>query len=108
LHGKCEVRPVTGHEGPEGEWMFSSTRSLTSTLDGGGWSTPRPAALLPGMTRYPLYRKSDGPQSRSGRVRKILTYRDSIPGPSIRTKKCTIWNILTRVGTKNVQYEISW
>jgi hypothetical protein len=31
-----------------------------------------PAALPPGMTRCPLYRMLDGPQSRSGRLRKIL------------------------------------
>jgi hypothetical protein len=30
-----------------------------------------PAALPQVMTRYPLYRRLDGPQSRSGRVRKI-------------------------------------
>jgi hypothetical protein len=30
-----------------------------------------PAALPPGMTRYPLYRRLDRPQGRSGRVRKI-------------------------------------
>jgi hypothetical protein len=29
------------------------------------------AALLPGMTRYPLYRRVGGPQGRSGRVQKI-------------------------------------
>ena len=29
------------------------------------------AALTPGMTRYPLYRRLGGPQGRSGRVRKI-------------------------------------
>ena len=29
------------------------------------------AALLPGKTRYPLYRRLGGPQGRSGRVRKI-------------------------------------
>ena len=34
--GKC--RPRTGHEGPEREWRYSSTFSLTSTLDGGGSS----------------------------------------------------------------------
>ena len=31
-----------------------------------------PAVLPPGKIRYPLYRKLGGPQSRSGRVRKIL------------------------------------
>ena len=30
------------------------------------------AALRPGKTLYPLYRRLDGPQGRSGRVRKIL------------------------------------
>ena len=29
------------------------------------------AALPPGKTRYPMYRSLGGPQSRSGRVRKI-------------------------------------
>jgi hypothetical protein len=32
-----------------------------------------PAALLPGKTRYPFYRRLDGPQGQSGRVRKIST-----------------------------------
>jgi len=40
--GKGKVRPRTGHEGPEEEQMYSSTLSLTSALDGGGWSMPRP------------------------------------------------------------------
>ena len=29
------------------------------------------AALSPGKSRYPLYRKLDGPHGRAGRVRKI-------------------------------------
>ena len=36
--------PITGHEGPEGEQMYSSTLPLTSALDW-GWkvsATPRP------------------------------------------------------------------
>ena len=33
--------PRTGHEGPEGEQMYSFTLSLTSALDRGGWSTTR-------------------------------------------------------------------
>jgi hypothetical protein len=56
-----------------------------------------PAALPPGMTRYPLYRMLSGPQGRSGRMRKIspptdirspdrptsseLLYRPCCPGP---------------------------
>ena len=33
---KRKVHPRTGHEGPEGEYMYSSTLTLTSAL-GGGW-----------------------------------------------------------------------
>jgi hypothetical protein len=33
-----------------------------------------PAALPPGTTRYPLYRRLGGPQNRSGRVRKISAF----------------------------------
>ena len=50
--------------------MYSSTLSLASALDGDGWSTP--LQLSPwGRTRYPLYRRLDGPQRRSGQVLKI-------------------------------------
>ena len=36
------------------------------------WSASRHGRSLPsGKTRYPLYRKLDGPQGRSGQVRKI-------------------------------------
>ena len=38
-----------------------------------------PAALPPGKTRYPLYRRLGGPQGQSGRVRKIS------PLPRIRS-----------------------
>jgi hypothetical protein len=75
------------------EQRYSSTLSLTSTLDGGGWSSTRPGRFTPGKTQYPLYRRLGWPQSRSGRVRKISLphqdfaenfspHRDSIPGPS--------------------------
>jgi len=40
-----------------------------------------PAALAPGKTRYPLYRRLGGPQGRSGQVRKIW----SPPGFDPRT-----------------------
>ena len=38
---------------------------------GVGGQRHAPAALPPGKTRYPLFRRLGGPQSRSGRVRKI-------------------------------------
>ena len=78
--------------------MHSSTLSLTSVLDGIGWSTPRPGRFTPGKeTPCPSYRRVGEPQGRSGRVRKIspppglaapnrparseLLYRLSYPGP---------------------------
>ena len=51
--------------------MYSSTLSLTSALDGVGSQRHATAALPPGKTRYPLYRRLGGRQNRSGRVRKI-------------------------------------
>jgi hypothetical protein len=70
--GKGKGHPRTGHEGPEGEWRYSPTLSLTSALEGGGWSAPRPGRFTPGKdTRYPLYRRLGGPQGRSGRMGKI-------------------------------------
>ena len=51
--------------------MYSSTLSLTSAPDGVGGQRHDPAALLPGKTRYGLYRKMDGLQGWSGQVWKI-------------------------------------
>ena len=57
---------------PEGEQKYSSTLSLTSALDGGGWLTPLPARFTPGKeTRDTLYGRLGGPQGRSERGRKI-------------------------------------
>jgi hypothetical protein len=67
-----KVYSITGTEGPEGEQRYSSTLSLTSALDGGRWSTPRPSRFTPAKeNQYPLYRSLGGPQGRFGRVRKI-------------------------------------
>jgi hypothetical protein len=64
--------PRTGHEGPEDEWRYICTFSLSSALDEEGWSTPRPVRFTPGeMTRCPLCTSLGGLQGRSGRVRKM-------------------------------------
>jgi hypothetical protein len=69
---KGKVLPRTSHEGLEGKKRYTSTLSLTSVLDEGGWSTPRPGRFTPGKeTRYTLYRRLGGPHGRSGRLRKI-------------------------------------
>jgi hypothetical protein len=51
---------------------YNLTLSLTSALGGVGGQRHASAALPPGKTRYPLYRRLGGPQARSGRVREIL------------------------------------
>jgi len=56
--GKGQVHRRTGHEGPEGEYRYGSTLSLTSSLDGVGGQRHSPAA----SPRYPLYRRLGGPQ----------------------------------------------
>ena len=43
--GKVKVLPRTGHEGQEGEQMYSSTLPSTSALDGVGVQHHAPAAL---------------------------------------------------------------
>jgi hypothetical protein len=57
--------PPCRHQGGERK---SSYWFLTSALDGGEWSASRPGrALPPGKgPRYPLYRRLDGSQGRSG------------------------------------------
>jgi hypothetical protein len=52
--GKGKAHPITGHEGPEGEQRYSSTLSLTSSLDGDGWSAPRPGRFTPGNYTVPV------------------------------------------------------
>jgi len=41
-----------------------------------------PAALPPGKTWYPFYKRLGGPQGWSRLVQKSRTHRDSIPRPS--------------------------
>ena len=53
IKDKGKGHPITGHEGPEIEYKYSSTLSLTSTLDG-GWSTPRPGRFTPGKDPVPI------------------------------------------------------
>jgi hypothetical protein len=46
-HDCCNCNWVPRHEGVLGEWMYSSTHSLTSALDGGEWLASRPGRFTP-------------------------------------------------------------
>lgn len=60
---KVKVHPVTGHEGPEVEWKYSSICSLTSVLDGGRCLMPYLSHFTPGKeTRHSSYRRLGGAQ----------------------------------------------
>ena len=51
---RVKVHPITGHEGPEGEQMHSSTLPSASALYGDGWSTPRPSRFTPEKDPVPI------------------------------------------------------
>ena len=53
--------------------MYSYTPSLTPALDGVRGQRHILAAVSPGKTRYPLYRRLGGPQGWSRQVWKIST-----------------------------------
>ena len=65
---ECRIHPSTGHESPKG---YLCTLSLTSALEGSGWSAPRSRRFTPLKTRFTVYRRLGGSQGRCGRVRKI-------------------------------------
>jgi len=88
---------VTFHEGTQWEYRFGSTLSLTTALHGVGGQRHAPAALPAGMTRYPLYRRLDATQGRSGRVRKISLPPGFDPRtPQPVASRHTVWAVWAR------------
>jgi len=61
----------------------SSTLSLTSVLDVGRWSTPRPGRFTPGKDPVPTVQEAEWATVpvRKG-AKNLAPHRDSIPGPS--------------------------
>jgi hypothetical protein len=80
--GKGKGHPRTGHESPEGVYMFSSTSFLTPALDGGEWLTHTPAALPPGRPGTRCIGGWVGPRAGLDGCGKSSHNRDLIPGPS--------------------------
>jgi hypothetical protein len=56
-----------------------------------------PAALTPGKTRYPLYKRLGGPQSLSGRVRKISPPQGFDPRTVQPEDKIQMWAQISAV-----------
>ena len=55
---KSKVRPITGHECPEREQIYSCTLPSTSALDVGGWSTPRIGRFTAGKDLVPIVQEA--------------------------------------------------
>jgi hypothetical protein len=58
VKSKGKVRPITGQEDPKGDYIYCSTLSLTSALDGSGWLTPRPGLFTPGRDPVPIVQEA--------------------------------------------------
>jgi hypothetical protein len=54
VQGKGKGHPITGHEGPEVKYRYTSTLSVNSALDGGGRLTPRPGRFTPEKNPVPI------------------------------------------------------
>jgi len=96
-HIKVKVHPRTDREGPDGEYRYSHTLSLTSALDGDGWSTPRLGRFSAGKDPVPIVQEvgwASGPvwtgaenlaysgiRSPDRLARSESQYRLSYPGP---------------------------
>ena len=94
---KGKVLPITGHEGPEGEYRYSPTLSWPGRLGGGRWLAPRPGRFTPGKDPVPIVQEagwapgpvwtgtenlaSTGIRSPDRPARSESLYRLSYPGP---------------------------
>jgi len=78
---------------------------MTAALERGELSAARPGRTLPpGKTRFPLYRRLGGPQSRSGQLRKI----SSPPGFDLRTVQPVVNRYTDWATYSHVYCRIQW
>ena len=65
---------VIGRVWPRGWVELYIYSSMSAALEGGDWSAARTGrTLLPGKNRHRFYRRSGGPQGRSGRAENLVT-----------------------------------
>jgi len=96
-------RPWRPREGIE----VHSIISLTSLLDGVGGQRHAPAALYPGMTRYPSYRRMGGPQCPGKISIRSSTAMFVIQCYMFQFKE-TLSEIILQNFKKNVSYLAIW
>ena len=83
LQWKGKVHTTTGHKGPEGELRYSSTLSLTLSLDGIGWSMLCPGRFTPGKEPVPIVQEAGwAPGLVWTGVENLAPHRDLISGQS--------------------------
>jgi len=81
--GKGKGQPRKDHEGPEEEWKYSSTLSVTSELCVVGGQRHAPAALQWRIHGTHCTGGWVGPKAVLEKCGKSRPHQDSIPGPSI-------------------------
>jgi hypothetical protein len=92
VQSKRKVHSIICHEGPEEEEeeeeeRYSSTLSLISTLDGGGWPKSRPGRSLTGKTHgNHSIGERVGPRAGLDGLRKLRSHRNSIPGQPVASR----------------------
>ena len=59
INGEGIVHHRTGHKGPQREYRHNCTLSLTSALDVGGCSTPRPGRFNPAKDQVPIVQEAE-------------------------------------------------
>jgi len=88
------------------EWMYSSTHSLTSAIDGGEWSASRPAALLPGVQSRDRTEPCGTPAcisrganiSSSTETLNFLSNRNDLIRMSMLTENCNWYSMYKKPG----------
>jgi hypothetical protein len=82
LKHKGKVHPRPGHEGPEAEHRDSSTLPLTSVLDEGGWSMPRPSRFIAGQRLISIVQEAGWPP------RPVWMCADNLAPTGIQSPDC--------------------